>query len=79
MEKSLPVAITGTRGISSTWYWPGSCTFVGLSARFMSVAFTIWLFTVYCVAPPMRPAPASRSLMKSVDILPFLTMSEASR
>ena len=71
--------MTGTRGISSTWYWPGSCTFVGLSARFMSVAFTIWLFTVYCVEPPMRPAPASRSLMNSVDILPFLMMSEASR
>ena len=34
MEKSLPVAITGTRGISSTWYWPGSCTFDGQSIDF---------------------------------------------
>ena len=27
---------------------PGSCTLVGLSAMFIRVAFTIWLFTVYC-------------------------------
>ncbi len=46
-------------------YTPGSCTLVGLSAMFMSVALTIWLFTVYCVPLPMRPAPASRSLMNS--------------
>ena len=31
------------------------------------------------VASPMRPAPASRSLMNREDILPFLMMSEASR
>ena len=60
-------------------YMPGSCTLVGLSAMFIRVAFTIWLFTVYWVVPPMRPAPASRSLMKSTHILPLATMSAASR
>ena len=46
---------------------------------FISVALTIWLLTVYWVPPPMRPAPASRSLMNSEHILPFLMMSDASR
>uniref|UniRef100_A0A0A9RKE2 Rca1 n=1 Tax=Arundo donax TaxID=35708 RepID=A0A0A9RKE2_ARUDO len=69
----------GTRGFSSLLYMPGSCTLVGLSAMFMRVAFTIWLLTVYWVVPPMRPAPASRSLMKRQHILPFLMMSAASR
>nr|KYP33925.1 hypothetical protein KK1_045172 [Cajanus cajan] len=79
VEKSLPVTTMGTRGLSSLLYIPGSCTFVGLSAMFMRVAFTIWLFTVYWVVPPRRPAPASRSLMKRAHIFPFLIMSAASR
>ena len=79
MEKSLPVQMMGTRGISSVLYTPGSCTLVGLSAMFMSVALHIWLFTVYWVVPPMRPAPASRSLMNREHIFPFLMVSEASR
>ena len=54
-----------------------TCTLVGLSAMFIRVAFTIWLLTVYWVDSPMRPAPASRSLMKSEHILPFLMMSDA--
>ena len=69
----------GTRGQSSLLYTPGSCTLVGLSAMFMSVALTIWLFTVYCVLSPRRPAPASRSLMKSEDIWFFFIKSPASR
>ena len=73
-----PVQMMGTRGISSFLYTPGSCTLVGLSAMFISVAFTIWLFTVYCVDSPKRPAPASKSLMKSAHILPFLIRSDAS-
>jgi hypothetical protein len=44
---------------------------------FMSVALTIWLLTVYCVPAPMRPAPASRSLMNRLHILPFLITSLA--
>ncbi|PKI46595.1 hypothetical protein CRG98_032937 [Punica granatum] len=69
----------GTRGFSSLLYMPGSWTLVGLSAMFMRVAFTIWLLTVYWVVPPIRPAPASRSLMKRQHILPFFIMSAASR
>ncbi|KAI5407411.1 hypothetical protein KIW84_053607 [Lathyrus oleraceus] len=79
VEKSLPVTMMGTRAFSSLLYIPGSWTFVGLSAMFMSVAFTIWLLTVYWVVPPIRPAPASRSLMNKAHIFPFLIMSAASR
>merc|ERR1719171_2149082 len=68
----------GTRGISSLLKVPGSWTLVGLSAMFIRVALTIWLFTVYWVVPPILPAPASRSLMKREHIFPFLITSEAS-
>lgn len=50
VEKSLPVTIMGTRFITSASRH--SCpilTRVGLSARFISVPTTIWLFTVICV------------------------------
>ena len=50
VERSLPVTIIGTRlTISDSRHSCPILTRVGLSAKFMSVPTTIWLFTVICV------------------------------
>ena len=78
VEKSFPITTIGTQGFSCLLYMLGSWTLVGLSTMFMRVELTTWLFNVYRVVPPILPAPASRSLMKSTHTFPFLIMSDAS-